>query len=59
MGFQAEGGFVITTTHDNYVGKRVDEQTLKKIIELLKIPKSDYEALTADKIRSILVYGPK
>lgn len=60
MGFQSDGGFVVTTGDDNYrYRKRVDEHTLKKIIELLDIPQQDRERLIADHIRTIHIFSPK
>ena len=60
MGFlPPDGGFVVTTSdnNENYRGKRVDEATLKKIIDLLDIPQSAKEKLTPDKIRTIHLFA--
>ena len=61
--FVRRGGYVVTSTHSNYVSsnqtREVSADTLRQIAVYLGIPPADINKLADDdKIKTIFIYAP-
>jgi hypothetical protein len=56
--FVKPGGYVVTTPHKNYLGnKDIDQDTLKKIVELLGIGPAHRAELARESIRTVFIHA--
>lgn len=54
------GGFIITTSGENYVShKTIDQPTLQQIADLLGIRPLVRDKLAAESIKTIFIYTPE
>jgi len=59
-GVPENGGFVISTDQNHYVGQHASEETLKAVAKLLGMTNKDREKqLLSETIRTITIFGPK
>ena len=56
MGIVRFGGFIVTTKNGNFIkGKKIDDQTLQKVADLLGISAAEQAQLASD-FTSIFIY---